>query len=251
MARALAEELGAVSAAEAIAWFNILVYGDPGAGKTRLAASAQDHPSTSPVLFLDIEGGTASIRHRGEIDVAQVRNTKQFVAAYERLEADAGKTYKTVVVDSLSELQKLDMEDIMRQVARDNPKMDEEVPSQREYLKSQVHIRKLVRAFRDLPCNTIFTSLMRIDQDPKTMKVSQGPNFSRKLAGEIAGFVDVVAYLDVITNEDGQQQRRLLLSKTEKTLAKDRLGIGAGEPLVFDPTIPVLWNNLQVANTNS
>ena len=246
MVRQLAEDLGAVSASQAIPYFNLLVYGDPGAGKTRLAASAQDHPSTSPVLFLDVEGGTASIRHRGDIDVLQVRNTKQFLDAYNRLEADSGETYKTVVVDSLSELQKLDMEDIMRQVARDNPKMDEEVPSQREYLKSQVHIRKLVRVFRDLPCNTIFTSLMRIDQDPKTLKVSQGPNFSRKLAGEIAGFVDVVAYLDVITN-DGVQQRRLLLAKTDKTLAKDRLGLGAGEPIVMDPTVPMLWNNLQLS----
>lgn len=237
-----------MSVAEAVEWFNIMFYGDPGAGKTVLMGTAQDHPSTSPMVILDVEGGTASIRHRKDIDVVRVRSTNDVVKAYNMLEADAGKTYKTVGVDSLSELQKLDLEDIMREVARDNAKMDEEVPSQREYLKSQVHMRKLVRAFRDLPCNVIFTALQRIDQDPKTLKMQRTPNFSRKLAGEIAGFLDVVAFLDVIATEEGQPQRRLLLQKTEMTLAKDRLGIGAGEAVVMDPTIPMLFNNMQANN---
>ena len=241
----LREELGAVSADRAITTFNILVYGDPGAGKTHFAGTAQDHPNTTPVLFLDVEGGTATLRKRPDIDVVQVRSTAQVVDIYNKLESDQGMSYQTVCIDSLSELQRLDIEDIMREVKRDKgDRVDEEVPSQREYLKSQVHMRKIVRAFKDLPCNVIFTSLMRVEKDEGTGKVTVGPNFSRKLAGEVAGFLDVVAYLDVIIDSEDKPQRRFLVQKTEKTLAKDRLGISKGAPIMMNPDVPEIWNNL-------
>jgi len=41
----------------------ILVYGPQGAGKTYLAATAQDHPAMRDVLFLSIEGGLMTVAH--------------------------------------------------------------------------------------------------------------------------------------------------------------------------------------------
>ena len=60
--------------AESVPYMNLLIYGEPGVGKTVLAGSAADHPDTAPILILDVEGGVTSLRTRTDIDVIQVRD---------------------------------------------------------------------------------------------------------------------------------------------------------------------------------
>jgi phage nucleotide-binding protein len=240
----LAERIGAVSADRAIGWFNLLIYGDYGAGKTYFASTAQDHPSTTPVLFLDIEGGTATIRKRPEIEVVQVRSINQLVSIYDELEADQGKTYRTVIIDSVSELQKLDLADIMREVVREHSDRDVDVPAQREYGKSTAHMRKIVRAFRDLPCNTIFTSLAKRDQDESTGKVTYVPNLTGKLAAEVPAFLDTVGYLYTVVEKD-RIERRLVIGNHPKYRGKDRLQLeDQFGPIIENPNVPMIWNAL-------
>src|SRR6188472_1547478 len=94
---------------------NLLIYGEPGVGKTRLAGSAADHEDTAPVLILDVEGGVTSLRHRNDIDVIQVRDIDTIVKVHDELHKEKGGGYRTVVIDSLSELQKLDMRTVMQE----------------------------------------------------------------------------------------------------------------------------------------
>jgi hypothetical protein len=191
-------------------------------------------------LLLDIEGGAATLRNRPGIEVVQVRSTNEMVDILNDLKADNGKTYKTVAVDSLTELQKLNIAEIMRTV--DGNKQDPDVPSPREWGKTLVHMRKICRAYKDLPCNVIFTALAVRKRDDDGVVMIK-PAMQGAALDEIPAFFDVVAYLDTIVEKDSIE-RRLITQQHPKFRCKDRLGVSNGTGVVVDPTVPTLWNNL-------
>ena len=206
---------------ERVQFIDILIYGDPGAGKTVLAGSADSVPEMRPVLFIDIEGGTLSLRKRSpDVDIVRIQNWTEMASLYEALlQEDHG--YRTVVLDSLTEIQKFHMYNVMRTVVNTDPERDPDIPSMREWGKNIEVMRKLVRGFRDLPMHTIFTALAKADKDNKTGVIMTKPYMSGKLANEVAGFVDIVGFLYTKVNE-GAIQRNLLLAATDRQVAKDR-----------------------------
>ena len=247
MVSTLAEKIGAVPASEARQHFNVEIFGDYGAGKTHFCGTAEDHPETSPVLLLDIEGGASTLRHRPGIEVVQVRTTNEMAVIHRELKEDAGRTYKTVCVDSLTELQRLDVSEIMRAVVALDSDRDPDVPSPREWQKTLSHMRKICRAYKDLEVNVIFTALAVRKQD-EDGAVSIKPSMQGKALDEIPAFFDVVAYLDTIIEKD-HIERRLITAQHPKYRAKDRLGVSGGHGVVVDPTVPKLWENLNAGST--
>lgn len=219
-------------------WFSLLPYGPPGVGKTVLAGTAEDNPNTAPVIFLDVEGGTLSLRKRKGLDVIRIKSVAELVAVHKKLATENNGYYKTCVVDSLTELQKLDMLDIMKELVQKRPDLDPDVPSQREWGKSIEHMRRIVRAFRDLEMNTIFTCLSVVEKDSMG-NISYAPSLPGKLKMEISGFVDVVGYM-TSTIEDGVPLRRIQFLQTNKVIAKDRTA-SLGDVL-DNPTIPMMWD---------
>lgn len=239
------EQMGVKSAAQQVRYFNVMLYGDPGVGKTLLASTAQDHPDLAPVLILDTEGGTATIRDRYDIDVLEVKSIKAMNEAFEHLRKDAAngeQYYRTVALDSLTEFQKVDLADVMVDAVAKNSREDKDVASQRSWGITINHTRALVRGFRDLPYNVIFTALAKTDQDSDNTIITS-PNLPGKLAGEIPGFLDVLGYMYVEINK-GVSERRLQVQPTRRVKAKDRLGVSQGKGVVINPTIPMLWNNM-------
>lgn len=226
---------------EIVEWLNALFYGPPGAGKTHLAGTAEDSKLTSPVLFLDVEGGTATIRTRSGIDVKRIRSLKQLEETYNDLYLSIENKriyYKTVVIDSLSELTDVDMRSIMKDAYGRNPdKVDPDVPSQREWGKARAHMRTIVRAFRDLPCNTIFTAQVATIQEEGQPTVYM-PGFAGKLRTELPGFMDIVGYLYPELVE-GVIVRKLQVQGTRRVVAKDRTS-SLGE-MMENATIPEMW----------
>lgn len=205
----------------------MLFYGDSGTGKTTLAGSADKVPAMRPVLFVDIEGGTESLRHSyPEVDTVRVTTWKEMQNLYNVL-YEGGTGYKTVVLDSLTEIQKFNMYTIMEAVVQKRPDLDQDVPSMREWGKNLEQLRKMVRGFRDLEMHTIFTALNKTDKDQRTGIVTMKPSLSGKLADEVAAFLDVVCYYyvkQVGDGEDTQFKRLLLTQKTDGQVAKDRTG---------------------------
>lgn len=202
---------------------NMLIYGEPGSGKTVFAGSADKVPSMSPVLIIDVEGGTFSLRDfHPDVEVVRVKSMDDIQRVYAALaDSDNPSKYRTVVLDSLTEIQKIIMQSIMRKVVEDDPERDPEVPSIREWGKSGEQVRRVVRAFRDLEINTIFTALVDSDKDNKTGKTTNYPSLPGKAKREIPGFVDIVAYLYTV-EVDEQMHRALLAKGNQSYICKDR-----------------------------
>jgi hypothetical protein len=227
--------------------FNLMIYGRPGVGKTVLAASSADVPDMGPVLFLDIEGGTLSAAAMNyDCDTVRIRTWVDFQNIYEDIYA--GRTpYKTVVLDSLTEIQKFSMLNIMYQNIQEDSGRDPDIPAIRDWGKNSEQTRRLIRGFRDLPINTIFTALVIEEKNQKTGLVEKKPQLSGKLSGEAAGFLDIVLYMYLKTVED--EPHRLLLSEgNETTVAKDRSG---GLPqIVIDPTMAEIHEAITSTTNN-
>lgn len=235
---------------------NILIYGDSGVGKTILAGSASAVPEMSPVLVIDIEGGTESLKHSyPNVDVVRVQTWDEMQLVYNELYA-GNSGYKTIILDSLTEIQKLNMYGIMEKAAKKNANQDPDVPSMREWGINLEQCRKLVRAFRDLPMNTIVTALAKDDKNERTGKVTTRPSLSGKLAGEVAAFLDIVSYYYVkaVVQDDKAVifERKLLTQMTDTKIAKDRSG--RLPQVVNAPTMRIIYdimNQSTPANTQT
>jgi hypothetical protein len=156
--------------------------------------------------------------------------------------------YKTIGIDSLPELADLDMRIIMNDAYSRNPdKVDKDVPSPREWGKSRSHIRAIVRAFRDLPCNTIITAQVGALQE-EGQPTKFFPGLAGKLRTEIPGFMDIVGYLQPeVEPGSGVIVRKLQVQGTRRVVAKDRTG--ALGTMIENATIPILWSMIHDAES--
>jgi phage nucleotide-binding protein len=237
----LRERLEVKSPSEAISYLNLLIYGAPGVGKTYLGGTAQDHPDTSPVLFLDVEGGTTTLRHRKDIDVVPIKSADRLNEVYEMVVMDTEGYYKTIVLDSLTELHTLIMKAVLRQRHDKRPDLDDEPPGMKEWGLASDKLRNVVRGFRDLPCNTIIMALDKSDKD-ENGRVSITPALPGQLATSIPGFLDIVGYMTANEEEEEGIVRRLQTQKTRKVIAKDRTGLL--DSVIESPSIPMIFECL-------
>lgn len=228
-------------------FLNILLYGESGTGKTILMGSADAVPEMRPVLIVDIEGGTESLRsYYPDVDTVRVTTWREMQAVYEELRRGNTK-YQTVGLDSLTEIQKFNMYQIMKDLIDkkgDASNVDMDVPSMREWGKNLEQIRKFVRAFRDLPMHTVFTALVRQDKNSMTGAVNNKPSLSGKMADEVAAFLDIVAYyyvkeIPVEGKSESEVHRMLLTRRTPTFVAKDRSD--KLPQVVADPTMLDLY----------
>jgi hypothetical protein len=246
------ETLGVKPPQEVITWLNLLLYGASGAGKTYMLGTAQDHPDMLPLLIIDIEGGVVTLRKRPDIDVIQVRSMKKLIEVANELSRDTTKYYNTVGIDSLTELQKLDMRDVMKDAYNRNPeKVDIDVPSPREWGKNRERLTRIITHFKDLDCNFIMTALEK-EEINETGRKSVSPSIPGGLRTDLPGFFDVVGNLRSVAKKAGNDivvERILQTVKTEGVVAKDRTSELAA--LIQNPTLPLLYEMIHTGNGNT
>lgn len=228
-------------------WLNIFFYGESGVGKTTLGGSSVKVPAMSPLLIIDIEGGSESLRHSyPEAEVVRVKTWPQMQSVYGELFDQAMRNqrdYNTVMLDSANEIQKFSMESIMAKVVVEHPDRDMDVPSMREWGKNLEQMRRLVRGFRDLEMHTIITCLAESERDEVTGQMHTRPLLTGKFKNEVAALLDVVCYYymkQVGTGDNIEMKRLLLTQRTDTVVAKDRTG---KLPMVIEaPTMEKIYN---------
>lgn len=239
----------------------LLIYADPGVGKTYFLGTASGDPRLTPALLVDTEGGTMTIRDKVDIDVIRVRSYDDIVKLIQHLRIkDHSKCkhrkWKAIFIDSLSELQKQIMAEIVKTAYTANPgRHDPDIPEMRDWGKNAERVRKIVRAFRDLEgYHIIFTALMKETKNDSTGEVTIRPGLPGQLAADIPGFIDIVGFLQIVrqtedSGESGEEDvdkpkqkkkvvivRRMIVQPVTRAVTKDRsanLGVA-----LEDPTLP-------------
>lgn len=215
--------------ADRIPTINALIYGESSVGKTTLAGGADGVPEMRRVLFVDIEKGDLSLRKTDyRPDVVKVSKWQEIQRLHSALLADAGNPdarYKTVVIDSLSEVQDLCIKDIMA----NEPEGEFTTPEWKHWNQNQVRMLRMLRMFRDLPMNVIFTSLVKEAKNEKTGVVKLLPDLPGKLAGKVPAIFDNVFYyyMKEVTIGEGDKKKRvnkrlLMTTMTPTIIAKNR-----------------------------
>jgi hypothetical protein len=158
-----------------------------------------------------------------------------------------GHDYKSVGIDSVTETHTYAL---MAEMASEAPnRKDPDQAQQQDYGKILVQMRRLLREFRDLPLHVFFTALSQDDVDPREGMVKK-PSLFGKMADEISGIMDVVAYLsitDLGTKQAPDSHRVLVLRNYPKIRAKARTPWGAeGIPdEIVDPTVSKIFDALR------
>jgi hypothetical protein len=213
-----------------------------------LAGSADAVPELRLVLVIDIEGGTESlVRSYPDVDTVRVTNWDEMQRVYDDL-LDGNHIYKTVILDSLSEIQKFSMYFIMEELKKKYPDREVDVPSMREWGINLEQMRRYTRAFRDLPMNVIMTALSKDEKNERTGAIMHKVKLTGQFADEVPAFLDIVTYLytkTLIVDGVPEETRLLLTAKTEEVVAKDRTGSLPG-PVMQSPTMQDIYNSFKV-----
>lgn len=215
-----------------------ILYGKAGAGKTTLAATAEDVPGWAPVLFVSTDKSVRSITHRHNVAVLIPETWGDLGEIYKAL--DAGSRYRTVVIDTLSEAISMCHEAVLRESGHKSPTTD-------DYAAVNKRVIGLVRKFRDLALQrgmvVIFTaweSEVEIESEGRKDTRTQ-PDFSARVSLFAPAAVDGLFRLSIIRDAKGLPKRVLTLTSQPTVLIKARVPAGVELPeRLGEPTLPEL-----------
>lgn len=190
------------------------IYGEPGVGKTTFVSYAPK------LLLISAEGGETSIHKTpNKPDIIEASSLKDLGEIYLWLKA-GDHPYESVAIDTLTEVQKIALVDIVREESTKKPNKDPDIPTIPDYGLLGKRMSKAVRAFRDLPMNVFFLCHTRVDKDEDTGVVSSGPNLTPAVATDVNAYVDAIFYIGM--GKEGQRQ--ILTQPHRRFVAKHRLG---------------------------
>jgi hypothetical protein len=230
-------------------YVNNLIYGPAGHGKTYMLGTAVFDERTCPIAILDFEGGVLDVLTglpgEGTDWVHMpIRTWSDFNEAYDRLYTN-DEGFKSAGVDSVSETHIFALLNLLED-GKPSRQSEPDLIQQGDYGVALVQLRRLVRAFRDLPMHTFFTSHYREEKDPREGLVKI-PSLAGKAAIEIPGLMTVVGYLSLSENEEGETERVLLLQNYAKIRTKVRMPWGVEAPdEIVNPTVTSLFDALHV-----
>lgn len=180
-----------------------VLYGHPGTGKTKTAAGLRAISREGDVLFIDCEGGSLTLGGLEGVQVVRVTSWLEFdklLTYIERNQSELG--IHTVVVDTLSALQELGMNDVLNSASGASKSI---VPGIADWGKNAAQLVRAVRRLCDmsenkrkvdgtvgLGWNVVFICHLTDDKDGVTGAISHRPALQPKSAEAISGIVDVV-----------------------------------------------------------
>lgn len=200
---------------------SILIYANPGVGKTTLA-------STLPVgetLFLSVEAGLGPLMGTGH-KVKRIESIKDFDETYEYLRTQP-HPYKFIVFDNISEWETK----VVLELAKHRGK---EYVELKEYGDAAFKIRDNLYNLRDLVykgISVVFNAWeypMKIQELDGRTVTKTFPKLMGKVSPEICGLVDIVGHLEVY---EKNEKRWIRFGQSDQYVTKTQFkGLDAGEP---------------------
>lgn len=189
---------------------NALIYGESGAGKTRLALTC-DRP-----LIISAEGGLMSLQGADipYIEVTDIKTAREAV----KYATQHATEYGTIIFDSLSEIAEIVLADLMQKT-----------PDPRKvYPEMESAVTRLIRQLRELPCSIIWIAKQTTVVDDAGRRSCTPLVPGQKFSDKLPYLLDLVGRLvvDTVQKEDGTvSHRRTLRFVPDGTFtAKDRSG---------------------------
>lgn len=211
-------EFGPIS--ERPPYLKILVYGEPGVGKTCFAAS-----SPTP-LVVDAEHGTRSLLNHPELHDVNVLPVYDWPTMESLLfglhnKEEKYNKFETIVVDSVSELQRRVMDEQLKK-----KETEVFVPQGKDYQENTERMRRFANFLRDLPINLVLTAHVKEQVDDKEGRTYFRPDVTPKLSQSLVGIMDVVGFMRREADpETGDSIRTLQVVPGPKVIAKSRLNL--------------------------
>lgn len=206
-------------------WIKALIVGEPGSGKT-LISSTFPQP-----YYANAEGGLMSVASR-RLPYATIHSTDELneLLDYLKLPQETrrevlGAEVNTIVIDTIDEVQRILIRERLASEKIETLRMNDW-----GWLGDQM--QGLLRGFRNLEMNVIFTCHVKDTKDDESGRVSYKPALGGAIAGDIPGYVDLSLLLTnrphtvIEGNEAKQKIARYLQTYPEPAYPwiKDRSG---------------------------
>ena len=173
----------------------ILIYGESGTGKTRLA-------STFPgVIFADIDKGMSSVTET--VDSVKIDSLQNLEDLLQFL-AHSSHNYETLVIDTLNEMQRVAMHATVEDFPAIRRSYDN-LPSQSDYGKMLHDFSNLIVRFSQLPMKLVLLSQV-ISQQFET-DVLQPQLIGKNSARDVCRKMDIIGYIYKSEKEDTDQHK--------------------------------------------
>lgn len=187
----------------------LLVYGQAGAGKTTLIKTLPD-----PVI-ISAESGLLSlsgvdIPYITVTSLADLRDVMKWIT-----QSEEAKRFKSIALDSISEIAEVVLAE-EKTTSKDG---------RAAYGNMGDKMRKIIRAFRDLPDrNVYFSAKMDKMQDDQGLIMYSPAMPGKTLTQDMPFFFDEVMALRIAKDKEGASRRALMCQSDGMWTAKDRSG---------------------------
>ena len=194
----------------------VFLYGDSGAGKTHASTTAPKpcilltepngrltiHSSNPDTIVVDV------MREGAERNCPPLQIVREFFKAAMDGSLKEQTGCETIVLDSLTELQRMLHDEILDQ-KRGSSKAEVMFTLQDWGILTD-RMRKMIRAIRDLPFHIVCTALAQNETNDSTGDRYVIPSFQgKKMPNEIAGYFSIVGYVFRQEEKDDDGNRNL------------------------------------------
>lgn len=205
---------------EFVTTIKMLVYGQPGIGKSTMALSAPN-----PVLF-DFDGGVQRVNVAFQCPTLQVKNWEEALQALEELKSGEVPC-NTIIIDTAGKMLDFMSDFIMRNDSK--MRMRDGSLSLKGYGARKVMFVNFLREVSMMGKNIVFVAHEREDKDGETKIVR--PEIGGSSAGDLMKELDLVGYVQAVGSD-----RTVYWTPQEKFYAKNTCNLPAWQkiPVIVD-----------------
>lgn len=205
---------------EFVTTIKMLVYGQPGIGKSTMALSAPN-----PVLF-DFDGGVQRVNVAFQCPTLQVKSWEEALQALQELK-DGGVPCQTIVIDTVGKMLDFMSDYIMRNDSK--MRMRDGSLSLKGYGARKVMFQNFLREVSLMGKHVVFVAHEREDKDGEVKIVR--PEVGGSSAGDLMKELDLVGYIQAVGAD-----RTVYWTPQEKFYAKNTCNLPAWQkiPVIVD-----------------